>query len=123
DFVTGSIEHNLSTGVELTREEQFNHNITATGVRPPANLYNPDWSDTGTFDWARNGTGSDGQTDTASLYAFDTLKFGERFLVTAGLRADRYKTEFFSSAICNNGTGRGAVPCGAAPLGSAVVTA
>lgn len=123
DFATGAVQHTLSTGLELTREEQVNHNITATGSRPAANLYDPDWNDTGTLDWARNGTGSNGQTDTASLYVFDTLKFGERFLVTAGLRADRYETEFNSSAICNNGTGRGAVACGSAPVGSAVVTA
>src|SRR5690606_21766442 len=64
-----------------------------------------------------------GRTDTVAVYVFDTLRFSEQFLVTAGLRADRYDTEYSSTAICNNGTGRGAVPCGDAPLGSVVSTA
>jgi catecholate siderophore receptor len=122
DFVTGQVEHNLSTGLELTREEQRTYNTTATGARPAANLYNPDWNDTGDLAWARNGSGSFGKTDTASLYAFDTLKFNERFLLTAGVRADRYKTQFDSNAICDNGTGRRAVPCGGLAVGSIVPT-
>jgi catecholate siderophore receptor len=122
DFSTGSIEHNLSTGLELTREEQDAYTIVSTGTRPAASLYNPDWNDGGALAWSRNGTGSNGRTDTQSAYAFDTLKFGEDFLVTAGVRFDHYKTEYVNSAICNNGTGRGAVPCNGAAVGSAVTT-
>jgi len=123
DFATGGVEHNLSTGLELTREQQDSHGIASTGSRPAANLYNPDWSDRGDFAWARSGAGSRGRTDTAALYAFDTLKFGDRFLVTAGLRLDRYETEYASTAVCNDGTGRGAVPCNGAPVGTIVSTA
>lgn len=122
DFTTGSIEHNLSTGIELTREKQISYGITSTGSRPAANLYNPDWNDTGDLTSSRNGANSEGQTDTVSLYAFDTLKFNERFLVTGGVRADRYTTEYRSAAICNNATGRGAVPCNGAAVGSIVTT-
>lgn len=123
DFTTGGIAHNLSTGLELIREEQTTHGITATGSRPAASLYAPDWNDAGDLAWARNGSGSAGRTDTVAVYVFDTLRLSERFLVTAGLRADRYETKYSSTAICNNGTGRGAVPCGDAPLGSLVTTA
>ena len=122
DFTTGNIEHNLSTGVELTREEQISYGVASTGSRPAANLYNPDWNDTGDLTASRSGANSEGQTDTVSFYIFDTLKFGEQFLVTGGVRADRYKTEYSSNAICNNGTGRGAVPCNGAPVGSIVNT-
>src|SRR5690606_23011513 len=116
DFTTGGIAHNLSTGLELIREEQTTHGITATGSRPAASLYAPDWNDAGDLAWARNGSGSAGRTDTVAVYVFDTLRLSERLLVTAGLRADRYETKYSSTAICNNGTGRGAVPCGDAPL-------
>src|SRR3546814_2932453 len=43
-------------------------------------------------------------------------------LVTGGFRVDHYKTSYFSTDICNNGTGRGAVPCGGAAVGSLVTT-
>lgn len=122
DFTTGSIEHNLSTGVEFTREEQTNYGITSSGSRAAANLYNPDWNDADTLTSARNGANSDGQTDTVSFYMFDTLKFSEQFLLTGGLRADRYDTQYSSNSICNNGTGRGAIPCNGAVIGSVVST-
>lgn len=122
DFATGAIAHNLSVGLEVAREGQVTHTIIASGARPPAHLYNPDWNDAGTFSWARNGAGTEGTTTTTSLYAFDTLKFGEHFLVTAGVRADRYRTEYDSTAACNNGTGNSAVSCGAQPVGTIVPT-
>lgn len=43
--------------------------------------------------------------------------------MTGGLRADHYKTRYASTAICNNGSGRGAVPCGTAAVGGIVQTA
>ncbi|WP_331345536.1 catecholate siderophore receptor Fiu [Cellvibrio sp. UBA7661] len=122
DFVTGGIEHNLSTGVEFTREEQTSYGITSSGSRAAANLYNPDWNDSDTLTSERNGANADGQTDTVSYYIFDTLKFSEKFLVTGGLRADRYETDYSSNSICNDGTGRGAVPCNGAPVGTIVST-
>jgi catecholate siderophore receptor len=125
DFATGSVQHNLSTGLELTREEQDTYGITASGSRPPANLYDPDWNDAGALAWVRNGTGASGRTDTASLYVFDTLKFSDSFMLTAGLRADRYKSRYESSSLCNTpgtsgGSGRGIVYCGSEPVGSIV---
>lgn len=127
DFGTGAVNHFLSAGVELTREEQYSQGITSTGSRPAANLYDPDWNDTGSFAWRHNGTHARGQTDTGALYVFDTMKFGEHFLLTAGLRADRYTTSYFANAICNTpgttgGSGRGIVYCGTSAIGSIVTT-
>src|SRR5690606_34226153 len=48
--------------------------------------------------------------------------FSEQFLVTGGVRADRYKTHYASDAICNDGSGRGAVSCGGLPVGTIVTT-
>ena len=100
DFATGAVDHFLSAGLELTREEQTAHGIAIDSALDPASLYNPDWRGTGTLAYGRNGTVANGRTDTAALYAFDTLKFGERFLLTAGVRADRYTTRYDATGIC-----------------------
>lgn len=123
DFSTGSIEHNLSIGAEISSEKQISYGETATGSRSVANLYNPDWNDPSTLVVARNGSGSTGKTDTQSFYLFDTAKFFDSMLlVTGGIRVDHYKTTYFSNALCG-GTGRGAVSCGTLPTGSIITTA
>lgn len=111
-FNTGAIEHDLTSGLEFIKEEQasigWNGSGTlpaymngGTAINPPnANLYHPDayWAYPyyGPF---RTGADSDGQTKTYAAYAFDTLKFGEQWLVTAGARYERYETDFHSVAI------------------------
>ncbi|NDK39194.1 catecholate siderophore receptor Fiu [Pseudoxanthomonas gei] len=95
DFSTGSVEHNLSTGLEFAREKQDALTLAATNGSnwPAANLYNPEWNVSG-LTWAYNGASAAGATTTSSAYLFDTLKFGSRFLLTAGLRIDHYQTEY-----------------------------
>jgi catecholate siderophore receptor len=123
DFATGAVEHNLSVGVEITREKQTDWAEAASGSRPAASLYDPDWNDTGTLSVSRNGAIAKGKTDTQSFYLFDTAKFLDgAFLVTGGIRLDHYKTTYFSTAACG-GTGRRAVPCDGAPEGTIVETA
>jgi catecholate siderophore receptor len=116
-FATGSVEHDLSTGVELTREEIRTGGTGALedSTWPAASLYapNPDVAgliigDTGA--WGR------GRTDTVAAYAFDTLHFGERWLLTVGGRADHYTTRFRSVMPC--GTSRRAPDCGSEPAGT-----
>ena len=124
DFATGAIEHNLSVGAEITSEKQITYGHRSSGTLPVANLYDPDWNDTSNYTHSRNGTASRGKTNTLAFYAFDTAKFFDGLLlVTGGIRLDHYKTTYVSTAVCNNGTGRGAVPCGTAPVGSIVTTA
>lgn len=98
NFGTGGIEHNLSAGVELTREKYTNWRYTSTS-RPAANLYDPDWNDTNTtFTYYRNGTVNRGQTDTMAFYIFDTAKlFDDLLLVTGGVRIDDYKTTYVTT--------------------------
>src|SRR3546814_19105311 len=92
---------------DLTREDYVGHtNVAMAGEVPVANLYHPDWNDLGTLSYGRNGAGSRGRTDTQSLYAFDTLKFGAHFMVSGGVRIDHYKTDYLATAACNTeGTG------------------
>ncbi|MFT4248212.1 MAG: catecholate siderophore receptor Fiu [Pseudomonas sp.] len=118
DFATGAVRHNLSTGVEATREQLQSWGVaTRSGsVWPAANLYAPDWNVDGLL-WGRSGAHSQGVTTTWSAYAFDTLRFGESFLLSAGVRLDRYETEFESVVACGS---RGAPACGTLPNGSIV---
>src|SRR5690606_21091281 len=116
DFSTGHIVHNLSTGLEFTREEMdsFGQAVTAGSAWPAASLYDPDWN-VGGLDWAHNGADAHGKTTTSSLYVFDTLHFGDSFLLTAGVRADHYDTDYASSVVCG---GRGGPDCGSNPAGT-----
>ena len=118
DFRTGGIEHNLSTGVELTREEADTTGIVPVigSSWPAAGIYRPDPHVTG-LRWYRNGSYSHGKTDTASAYAFDTLKFDEQWQINAGVRLDRYRTDFHSAVTCGS---RNTPACGSLPANSAV---
>ncbi len=90
EFATGEVRHALSTGLEFIYEQQTNDTFTAAQSR--ANLYNPSTSDT--FPpLVRNGEKTKGDTTTAAVYAFDTIKFGERWIFNGGVRVDHYRTE------------------------------
>lgn len=120
DFATGGVQHFVSAGVEFSREEFdfFGQAATGGSAWTSANLYGPDWNAIG-LTWAHNGADRHGKTITVSAYAFDTLKFGDNFLLTAGLRADRYKTEFASAAVCTtSATSTTAPQCGGNPAGT-----
>lgn len=101
DFATGSVEHNLSVGVEFTRERQTTYGVTVTGptpLRPPANLFNPNWNDPTTISVQRSGVNVYGQTNTQAFYIFDTAKFFDgSLLLTGGIRLDRYQTKYITT--------------------------
>ncbi|KRG67998.1 catecholate siderophore receptor Fiu [Pseudoxanthomonas dokdonensis] len=117
-FDTGRVEHSLSSGVELTREKLETTGMAALdgSTWPDVNLYHPD-PDVSGLVWGPTGAHSEGQTDTASIYAFDTMKFNEFFELNAGLRLERYETEYRSTVACG---GRGAPTCGTLPAGTIV---
>ncbi len=118
DFSTGAVDHNLSTGVEWAQEKLDARGVAALNgtAWPAANLYDPSWSVTG-LQWDFNGADRHGKTTTTSVYAFDTLKLGENFLVTGGIRFDDYETEFDSMVECGR---RNAPECGTLPDRTAV---
>jgi catecholate siderophore receptor len=119
NFGTGGVAHNLSTGVELTREELGTGGYAALdeSAWTPATLYDPN-PDTATgLVTGDNGTWSRAHTDTAGVYAFDTMKFGERWMLMAGGRLDHYSTDFESVVACG---GRSTPACGSLPSGTPV---
>ena len=102
-FTTGGIEHSFDLGVELSSEDNHNASYTVTttgGSTCPAPmtgfdctpLYDPDPTDPWTGTIAR-GLVSSTTTDTVGVYAFDTISFGEQWLLNLGLRWDDYSVE------------------------------
>ncbi len=107
-FNTGTVKHDVSTGVEFTHESQTTRGLNA--ISPPAvNIYHPD-SSISIGGLSRNGADAHGTTDTFGLYAFDTLQLTDKFEINGGARLDSYHTEYDSATACG-GTGRGAVAC------------
>ena len=119
NFGTGAVTHNLSAGIELSREKLDAITMAALGgsAWPAANLYHPDPDVGSGLRYGPNGAWSNGKTDTAGAYLFDTLKFDEHWQVNAGARLDHYSTDFASTVVCG---GRGAPVCGSLPAGSIV---
>ncbi len=100
---TGFIEHALSGGLELIHESQFTpayavQTTTPAQVQTPAQLYRPNRSDAA-VSLIATGASADGETTTAAVYLFDTLKFGERWQVNGGLRWERYETDTTNVAV------------------------
>ncbi len=97
-FTTGIVGHDLASGIEFIKEEQYAPTYAGLGTLPNANLYNPNAYDAFTVPYARAATGaySDGETTTYAAYAFDTLSFGEQWLLNGGLRYERYETDYES---------------------------
>jgi catecholate siderophore receptor len=94
-FNTGAVQHDLSTGLELTREQQTNYTLATSGTVPRVSVYNPD-SSVALPSYARNGAHTQGRTDTYAVYGFDTIKFNDQWQLNAGLRLDHYKTDYES---------------------------
>ncbi len=90
DFQTGSLEHTLSAGFEYAHEEsdakRYGSAFRSTSATDPNN--NP-------AGFAVPVYGGIGEVtiDTVSLYAYDTIKFNDRWLLTAGLNVDYYDVE------------------------------
>jgi catecholate siderophore receptor len=119
NFATGPVTHNLSTGVELSREKVDTITLAALNgsTWPAANLYHPDPAVSTALAYGPNGGWTRGKTDTASAYVFDTLKFNGPWQVNASARLDHYATDFGSAVACG---GRSTPACGSLPTGTIV---
>lgn len=103
EFFTFGLRNTLATGVEFMRESQRTESgatanqvidgVTYVAVAVPnANLYDPNAYDVMGKPY-KSGVYSDGTTDTAAFYAFDTLHLDEQWSVNAGVRFEHYQTD------------------------------
>ena len=100
EFGTGPVRHSLSGGVEIMLEKQSSIGFAAPAATAitAANLYHPHPNDALPLP-TRNGANTDGSTTTAAVYASDTLKLGESWLLNGGLRVEHYNTVTNSIAL------------------------
>lgn len=92
-FNVGGLQHTVASGVEFSYESQLNYTKgMPTGVtQVAANLYNPSTADV--FAPVQlTGAKAEGSTDTAAIYAMDTIDLNTQWQLTAGVRAEHYNT-------------------------------
>jgi len=105
-FDTGSIEHTLVTGVEISDVGVHSRPYVVTpgtsgntcssahlASGDCTSLSNPSSKDAWTGSIARSAATTDTDTETLAAYVFDTLKFNEQWSLNMGLRYDDYETE------------------------------
>jgi catecholate siderophore receptor len=88
---TGNVEHDVVTGVALTREENIRH--TRTAANSPTTLLNPNPNDQFTGVITTSPIVGEISANSQGAYIFDTAKIGNRWQVTGGLRWDRFDAE------------------------------
>ncbi|UQV46466.1 catecholate siderophore receptor Fiu [Janthinobacterium lividum] len=101
-FDTGVLKHSVVAGAEFTSEKQTNYSyVPATlGTLPAANLYKPNPRDTVTgHNPVRSGAFTEGEVNTQSLYVFDTVKFGDKWIFNGGVRFDHFNTTYDAVAL------------------------
>ncbi|WP_428420948.1 catecholate siderophore receptor Fiu [Methylibium sp.] len=106
EFATGAVQHSLSTGFELIYERQrtatpqtlTNTTLPASLRQPQANLYAPSVGDV-FLTPPYKGAYANGSTLSAAVYAFDTLKLSEQWLLNGGVRWEKFHTETNSSTF------------------------
>lgn len=96
-FDTGAIEHALVTGLSFTRESfdldtgNLLRNPDGTPVALPLmDIADPDSLWTGPVNYTLTAR-SEGELDNAAVYAFDTLKFNEQWMLNLGARYEQNK--------------------------------
>lgn len=99
-FLTGNLEHSLSAGLELTREQSDALRFGTTNLDPVPVLDPDPRRLVATMPEAVQSASVD--IDTIALYAYDTIKFSDRWQLTGGLRAERYKVEIDSRALVDD---------------------
>lgn len=95
--VTGRVTHDVSGGVELTRENAYTPSFTSVSLTPiPVRESNPN-AVPGAAP-LRSGATADTRIDSAALYAFDTIKLTDHWQINGGGRLERYRISYVSAA-------------------------
>jgi catecholate siderophore receptor len=91
----GAIRHDVVTGVEVARETTSNRNSAQSTNQPSVNLVAPNPNDLPLGPMPANtGNPSNTRLDLIGVYAFDTLRLGERWQLTAGARWDAVDVDY-----------------------------
>ncbi|MGA4450124.1 TonB-dependent receptor [Ectopseudomonas chengduensis] len=103
-FSTGGLRHNLSAGLELSREKSESLGYQSQTLPDLVDVFDPDWERSVPAALApRDRTKVD--VDTAALYVYDTIEINPQWQVTGGLRLEQYQ-----ASISNKRLAGGAAP-------------
>lgn len=110
-FDTGAVSHAMVAGVSFSREtfELANGNSQrnpdgSTPTYPLMDLHNPDSTYTGPRNLTITGR-TDGTLSNQSAYLFDTMKFGERWMLNLGARYDHNEGDNRTTTIATPADG------------------
>jgi catecholate siderophore receptor len=95
-FTTGPFSHALVAGVEAAQESSRPLRYTVSGL-PTTSLVNPNPSDPFLPTAVTVRTRSDSTSNLFAAYAVDTIKYGEHWELTGGVRFDNFDTRFTQS--------------------------
>ena len=93
DLQVGDVEHSLVTGFELSSERSEPEFAFGIGV-PGTDLLAPDSSVAFSATSIEPRVRADTRGDTTALYVLDTIKLSDAWQVVAGLRWDRFETDY-----------------------------
>jgi catecholate siderophore receptor len=108
----GDVLHALVTGVELSRETSLP--VFAFGIDvPPTSLVDPNWHEPFSATSLDPRIVADTTAVTTALFALDTLKLGDAWQFTLGIRLDRFDSDYSAERFAgpatpfNSGTASG----------------
>src|SRR5262249_48329243 len=91
-FNTGSIQHMLVTGTEISREDYKRKNLSPNEPAPVNSLFNPDPG--APYDPTFHVTADISNTaDTSAIYVIDTIDLGRKWQVSGGARYDWFQAD------------------------------
>ena len=112
DFGRGPVKHTVVAGLELTNEKQKTYGYAGLGTLAAAPLYAPNpFLPVAGLNPVRNGVRTDATVNTQSLYVFDTLHLGDKWIINAGVRADHFDIGYNAIAL-STATTHPALPVG-----------
>ena len=96
-FMTSKVRHSADLGLEVSRDSQPTYAFTDlfTNGRPPVDdLFNPTPNAVYTPALAKTGATTDAHARSAAVYAFDTVKFNDKWEADFGVRWDRVTADY-----------------------------
>ncbi len=105
-FNTGGLRHNLSAGLELSREKSESLGFASQTLPDLVNVFDPDWDRSVPAALAaRDRTNVD--VDTAALYVYDTIEINPQWQVTGGLRLEQYEASISNKRVADGAVAPG----------------
>lgn len=96
-FPTGPVNHALTVGLDLIRENSSNQSRSIDDA-VPADFSDPDPGTPYTGTISPNGSRAKSVTDSLALYAFDTIELTDQWAISGGLRWDLFETDYTNSS-------------------------